>query len=169
MFYHTETNQYINYDTSFSLNGVQYPSSFLRNSTIEDKTSVGLVEVITVGDRGDDRYVWVNESITGAIRTITNTPKSDVELLKIKTVEYTTALEQFYDKKAQERKYDNRYTCALRAGYAGPFQPEGVAFAQWMDTCNGMCYQMLTDVQSGTIPLPTIESVIQSFPDLIWP
>jgi hypothetical protein len=52
----------------------------------------------------------------------------------------TAELEHFFDSKAQERRYDNRITCAMRAGYPGPFLAECRAFAMWMDSCNVYAY-----------------------------
>jgi hypothetical protein len=83
--------------------------------------------------------------------------------------EYTMALEDHYDAVAQQKRYDNRYTCALRAGYAGPFQAEGIAFAVWMDNCNAMAYQILADVLNGVRPAPTIEQLISELPTISWP
>lgn len=82
---------------------------------------------------------------------------------------YTSALEAHYDEKARERKYDNRLTCTLRAGYAGPFQAEGTAFAIWMDNCNATVYGVLNDVISGLRSAPSITELISSLPVLVWP
>lgn len=82
---------------------------------------------------------------------------------------YTAALEALYDTTAQSRKYDNRLTCALRAGYAGPFQSEGTTFAVWMDTCNAYAYQVMREVLLATRPLPTVEELISELPELVWP
>ena len=38
---------------------------------------------------------------------------------------FDAALVAYLDATARERRYDNRVTCALRAGYPGPFQAEG--------------------------------------------
>jgi len=78
-------------------------------------------------------------------------------------------LEVHYDAKAKEKRYDNRLTCALRAGYAGPFQAEGQAFAQWMDTCNAYAYGVMAEVVQGTRPLPTIDDLLAELPVLTWP
>lgn len=67
---------------------------------------------------------------------------------------FTAALERYYDRVAQARRYDNRYTCALRAGYAGPFQAEGAAFAAWMDQCNAHAYGVMAAVQAGERAMP---------------
>lgn len=81
----------------------------------------------------------------------------------------TAELESHYDKTAQQRRYDNRLTCALRAGYAGPFQAEGQAFAIWMDTCNAYAYQVMADCLAGTRPAPTAAELIAELPPMLWP
>ena len=81
----------------------------------------------------------------------------------------TSALERHYDTTAQTRQYDNRLTCALRAGYAGTFQAEGTAFAIWMDNCNAYAYAVMTDVRAGLRGIPTNEGLIAELPVLIWP
>ena len=82
--------------------------------------------------------------------------------------DYTARLEALFDSKAQERRYDNRLTCALRAGYAGPFHAEGEAFAQWMDACNAHGYTVMAAVQAGTRPLPTWEELQAELPAAPW-
>ena len=83
--------------------------------------------------------------------------------------ELTAALEAHYDTKACEKRYDNRLTCALRAGYAGPFQAEGIAFAQWMDNCNAYGYQVLADCLAGTRTTPTEAELLAELPVMVWP
>lgn len=79
-------------------------------------------------------------------------------------------MESLFDTIAQSKRYDNRVTCALRAGYAGPFQAEGLAFATWMDTCNATAYQMLAEVQAGTRQMPaTSAEALALLPEMVWP
>lgn len=81
---------------------------------------------------------------------------------------YTAALESHYDATAQAKKYDNRLTCGLRAGYAGPFQAEGTAFAVWMDTSNAYAYEQFDLVELGERELPTIDEMIAELPEMVW-
>jgi hypothetical protein len=92
------------------------------------------------------------------------TPKTNEEII----AELTSALEAHYDAIARERRYDNRFTCALRAGYTGPFQAEGIAFAQWMDTCNAYGHQVMNDCLSGTRVIPTAAELIAELPLMVW-
>ena len=80
----------------------------------------------------------------------------------------TRALEAHYDATAQTRRYDIRLTCALRAGYAGPFQAEGTAFAIWMDTCNAYGYQVMADCLAGLRAIPTAAQLIAELPVISW-
>jgi len=83
--------------------------------------------------------------------------------------QYTAALDSMFDLRAKEKNYDNRITCALRAGYAGPFQAEGQAFAVWMDNCNALAYKILAAVEAGTQSLPTVSQFLAQMPSFSWP
>ena len=83
---------------------------------------------------------------------------------------FDAALVAHLDATARERRYDNRVTCGLRAGYPGPFQAEGMAFAGWMDQCNALAYQLLAEVVAGTRPLPSSpQALIDLIPAMVWP
>ena len=83
---------------------------------------------------------------------------------------FDAALVAHLDATARERRYDNRVTCALRAGYPGHFQAEGIAFASWMDQCNALAYQLLAEVAAGTRPMPeSPQALIDLMPPMVWP
>ena len=83
---------------------------------------------------------------------------------------FDAALVAYLDATARERRYDNRVTCALRAGYTGPFQAEGIAFAAWMDQCNALAYSLLAEVAAGTRPMPdSPQALIDLMPAMEWP
>ena len=81
MFYSSSDGQYIQENTPFSINGIQFPANWLNHASPEEKASVGLEEVVTVGERGDDRFYWTGESLVGATLTYTNTPKQLEDLV----------------------------------------------------------------------------------------
>lgn len=87
----------------------------------------------------------------------------------ISLADYDKALTNFLDDVARTRHYADRISCAVRAGYPGPFQAEGIAFATWMDTCNATGYQMLDDFHNGLISQPSIEDMLNSLPEMAWP
>lgn len=82
---------------------------------------------------------------------------------------YTDALERHYDAEAQSHRYDNRFTCALRAGYPGPFQAEGIAFAVWMDDCNAYAYRQLAEVEARRRVQPSPGDLVLGLPPMVWP
>lgn len=84
--------------------------------------------------------------------------------------DFDAALTSHFDSTAQARRYDNRITCMVRAGFPGPFQAEGIAFATWCDTCNAAAYELMAEVQAGTRPLPeTTQALIDALPEMVWP
>jgi hypothetical protein len=97
------------------------------------------------------------------------TKKSDEQIQAIMLVKFVSALESHYDQVAQVKQYDNRLTCTLRAGYAGPFQVEGTSFAIWMDTCNAYGYTEMAKVVAGERPMPTVTEFIAELPEPPWP
>jgi len=102
---------------------------------------------------GKWRQTWVQES----------PPKPSI-------ADFDMALTMHLDSVARQRRYDNRITCAVRAGYAGPFQAEGQAFAAWMDAQNAKAYTLLAEVQAGTRPLPeTTQALIDELDPMVWP
>ena len=82
---------------------------------------------------------------------------------------YDDALMSHFNEVAAQRHYDSYLTAALRAGYVGPFQAEGIAFGSWMDSCNAQGYALIAAVQAGTKPLPTIPDFIAGLPAMAWP
>lgn len=84
MFYHAASNQYFQ-NGAFILDGTSYPYGWLNATSTEEKIAIGLVEVTIVGQREDDRFYWVNESLADGVLTYTNTPK-DLDALKAQWV-----------------------------------------------------------------------------------
>lgn len=80
-----------------------------------------------------------------------------------------TVLNNHLDSVAGQRRYDNRFTCSLRAGYIGPFQAEGAAFAAWMDQCNLVGYTIMAEVKASLRQVPTPEELIAAMPVIVWP
>ncbi|MDD4995788.1 MAG: hypothetical protein PHW53_04995 [Patescibacteria group bacterium] len=99
---------------------------------------------------------------------------ADLAALRAPTVEqriaeYTAALQAHLDSTAQAHGYDTIYTAALRAGFTGPFQAEGVAFAQWMDACWSNALTQLANYQANPQTIPTLEAIIAQLPELVLP
>ena len=82
MFYANKQDKYIVEGTAFELDGVQYPAVWLNQATSEQKSEIGLEEVIATNSPADDRYYWVSETLDKATLTYVNTPKDLNELKK---------------------------------------------------------------------------------------
>lgn len=95
-------------------------------------------------------------------------PVSAVTPEEIET-KLTAVLNRHLDSVAGQRRYDNRFTCALRAGFPGPFQEEGQVFAAWMDACNMAAYQLMAEVKAGSRPIPSEAELIAALPVIEWP
>lgn len=92
MFYRQESNQYINEGQAFSIDGVQYPANWLNLSTPEEKTALGLEEVVATNQPFDPRYYWTGETLNGAELTYTGIAKDldDVKTSSISQIKQTT-------------------------------------------------------------------------------
>jgi hypothetical protein len=87
-----------------------------------------------------------------------------------KIATFDRALTGHLDATARLKRYDDRISCMVRAGFTGPFQAEGQAFAAWCDACNVTAYTLLAEVQAGTRPLPeTTQALIDMLPVMVWP
>lgn len=82
----------------------------------------------------------------------------------------TAVLNAHLDATAGQRRYDNRFTCALRAANPdSPFHAEGMAFSTWMDECNFTAYQIMAQCRAGQRAIPTDAELIAALPVLTWP
>lgn len=93
--------------------------------------------------------------ITGAVTGHPDAGQSSIETQAQTIARYEAALDAHLDAVARQHRYDNRFTFALRAGFAGPYQAEGAAFALWMDTCNYQAFQLLESVLAGESSIPS--------------
>ena len=80
-----------------------------------------------------------------------------------------TRITQHMDEVAQSKKYDNRDSCRLYAGYTNPFQVESIAFGQWVSACWVSSNQAQTDIANGLRTIPTPEEAVAELPVMEWP
>lgn len=98
------------------------------------------------------------------------TPPTPEEIAQQTLLRFQAAHDAHLNSAARARRYDSIHTAALRAGYPGPYQAEGIAFAQWMDACNQAGYKILAEVQAGTRQVPeSPEAYIALLPTLTLP
>lgn len=142
-----------------------------RLDTQEIRSEVGVIEVEEDPAPADyDSEFYNRREDWDAVQRpyIIYERRSDEEVAEIMIKRFVANMEAHYDAVAKAKNYDNRYTCALRAGYAGPFQAEGQAFAQWMDACNAYGYQELDKMKQGLRTVPTIDQFIEELPEPPW-
>lgn len=135
------------------------------------KNAIGKVTGLQVGFTTEfvvmDKGVW--RALLPAEITAIDTEYNALVFTETKTT-YEKALSDHLDKQAQARGYDTIHTASLRAALIdSPFHAEGVAYGTWMDACNSKGYLVLSQVQAGTITLPTVEQFIAMLPVLVLP
>lgn len=133
------------------------------------REKLGITEIpdpIPPVDFSDDFYYRTEQD---SAPYVVFTRKSDEQINAVLAKRYEQRLDNHLDSVAQANRYNDRFTFALRAGYTGPYQAEGIAFAQWMDTCNAQAYTLLQDVLAGTVPAPTLDEFVAGLPAFVKP
>jgi hypothetical protein len=153
-------------DTAFTAGDIQYPANWLRLASVEDRESIGITEMTTVGTREDDRYFWVSESLEGSVLTIANTPKDAEMVMKMREAEMTTAVQSHLDATAQLLGYDSISTAVTYAseGAVTQFQTEGQAFREWRSLVWEHCHAVLAAVVAGERSIPSTTELISELP-----
>jgi hypothetical protein len=155
-----------------------YPNTSFGDFASEDEiNAVGLYSIVDVRPNYDAELQQINyvgialvDNKWTRLYTVQPLPLTPEEYMQVMVRRFDSALTAHLDATAQARRYDNRITCAVRAGYPGPFQAEGEAFALWMDTCNAYAYQLLAEVSQGVRPAPeSPEAFIAELPPMEWP
>jgi len=78
------------------------------------------------------------------------------------------AIEKHMDTVAQSKRYDNRDSCRLYAGYVNPFQTEAIAFGQWVSDCWVASNEAQALIMQGLMQIPTPEEAVASLPKHPW-
>ena len=85
-------------------------------------------------------------------------------------MEIVDAVQQRLDAFAQTRNYDGILSaCTYATSTVPKFAAEGQCAVSARDATWATCYQIMTAVQSGQRPLPTVEQVLSELPALAWP
>jgi hypothetical protein len=84
--------------------------------------------------------------------------------------EYTTAVQNMLDAKANERNYDNINSAISYLNDENTqFAAEADACKAWRSRVWTKCYETLGAVQEGLVQPPSVEELVASLPELIWP
>jgi hypothetical protein len=85
-------------------------------------------------------------------------------------MEIVNAVQNRLDTFAQTRNYDGILSaCTYATSTVPKFAADGQYAVNARDAAWATCYQIMTDVQAGTRPLPTVEQVLSELPALVWP
>ena len=81
----------------------------------------------------------------------------------------TAAVQAYMDSTVQTRGYDNIHTaCSYCNSTDNIFAAEGLACLAWRDKVWRTCYDILTEVTSGTRKIPTEDELLEELPILDW-
>lgn len=84
--------------------------------------------------------------------------------------DYTAAVQSTLDAKARERRYyDILSACTYATSTDATFRAEGQACVQWRDAVWAKSYDVMAQVQAGTLAQPTITSLLAMLPSMTWP
>lgn len=174
-----ENNVVVKYPASdYDMKRANPSVSFPANITDELRSNFGMLPILPTEVPAFNplthRMVEVNPKLLDGVWTQSYAPVElsveEAAIAETNLVDsYIAKMEELFDNKAAERRYHDRYTCSLRAGYPGPFQAEGTAFAQWMDACNMTAYGIMAAVKGGQRSMPTVEEFLSELPTLTWP
>lgn len=79
------------------------------------------------------------------------------------------AVQAHLDATARSRSYDGILSlCTYAGSNVLKFKCEGKAGVDWRDAVWSYCYQVLTEVEAGKRPAPTINELIKELPPIGW-
>lgn len=117
MFYHKETDTYIEPGKGFVLNDTQYLSNWLSLASEQDKLDIGLTEVVTVGKLEPEETHYVSIQYVNGEKRITCVPKPEELLKDMQTHTLKNAFEGF--DRIREVVLDRLTGIAGRANWKG--------------------------------------------------
>lgn len=84
--------------------------------------------------------------------------------------DYVVAVQSLLDTTAQSHHYDGILSACTYAGSTvTKFHDEGVACLAWRDAVWAKCYDLLAQVQAGTLAQPTVPELLDMLPAISWP
>lgn len=87
--------------------------------------------------------------------------------MKINIYIYNT--QQHINNKAKEKDYQDGYACASYANSTNAtWKQEATDFIAWRDSVWSYAYNILSQVENGEIPPPSLVEFINNAPKLVW-
>lgn len=125
-------------------------------------------EVVTPAEVIPAEYRTVVEDVTVRRFQIVAIPEPTQEEKEAQLQKhYTNLIQRILDAEAQKLGYDNcNSVCTYVETGVQKFDDEGIAFRKWRSAVWAKGYEILADVQSGKIEIPTEEELIKLLPAL---
>ncbi len=128
-------------------NMIQFPTNWLDSATADDLARFNILEV---PDEPTPEPV----------------PPTTEEIIASYTMEVQRRLDTF----ARTRNYDGILSaCTYVTSSVPKFAAEGQYCVQARDATWNACYTILSDVQAGNRPMPTLNEIMLELPVLAWP
>lgn len=84
--------------------------------------------------------------------------------------EYVGAIQSLLDATAQTRRYDGILSaCSYAGSEVAKFSAEGTACRNWRDAVWATSYDLLAQVEAGTLAQPTVADLLAMLPAMTWP
>ena len=120
-------------------------------------------------DNLDYAIAIFKEHNNSRLEVVEYNPLQDQDLLFSLTSQITNLVQELLDNTAKSRGYDGIVSlCTYANSNISKFKTEGQAGVDWRDQCWAKCYQIMSDVQSGTRSIPTPADVLLELPSIIW-
>lgn len=118
----------------------------------------------TADDAGIGRFVWAKRNSLDILGFAYKSPTYKDIFTQVQD-----KVQELLDNKAKELNYDNGFALASYATSTIPkFRNEATKFVAWRDSMWAKCYEINDQYLSGTIPMPTVEDVMNELPELLW-
>ena len=143
----------------------------VQNIIVADESFVSLIRsewdhIAPAGDGVGIGWGWDNGFIAPPEPPIVPEVKTPEQIKR----EIVDAVQQRLDAFASTRNYDNILSaCTYATSTVPKFAKEGQYAVSARDMTWATCYQIMTAVQSGQRPVPTVEQVMSELPTLAWP
>ena len=83
---------------------------------------------------------------------------------------YTGAAQAMLDTTARARNYDSMLSlCSYAASSNAKFAAEAKAGVDWRDAVWSQGYEILAEVQAGTMAAPSVQGFLVLLPQIVWP
>ena len=82
---------------------------------------------------------------------------------------YLVAVQNWLDDGAKAKNYDDIVSACSYAGAPNAFQAEGVSFLEWRAAVWSRYYELMAQVQGGTLQPPTLAELLAMLPTRVLP